>query len=379
MAPTLTKPRVLFVTTTFDDVTNGPGVYTQNLWNFFADDLEIEFHVVALQSKTRHDHLHLLGRRPRGFGSATYNAICELAKQVLQRLGSKTILHANMAHLITPELAESCRSLVQVNDTEVCCWKPSLANLRRYGLRRNAALCWRKQREQSVVSRAEKTICNSRFTADTIRDAYRLPAERISMIYKAVNLDVYRSAKVECDTAAEQIVFVGSNWRRKGLDTLLEAMKLLEDPYPSVQLKVVGDPGSTARAEYEGMAATLGIDDRVQFVGAVGRDEMPQLLASSTLLALPSYEEALGLAAIEALAAGIPVVASHVGGLPEIVRSDTHGQIVRPGSPSELANAIENVLRAPQSSTLRANRQQSVECFGLPRLETELRQLYLEM
>lgn len=373
--------RVLFVTTDFDKIHNGPGVYSQNLWSFFSEDTDIEFHLIALHSERQHPRLHTLDAQPRGFGSATYAAIAKLAERVLNRLGPETLIHANMAHLLTPKLAEQYCSIVQVNDTEVCNWKPSLRGIRRYGLHRNAALAWRKNRERQVVRAANRTICNSNDTTSSVCSSYQMPPERVSTIYKAIDLQPFRQAAntISIKRNHQEIAFVGSNWQVKGLDTLLSALALLKDESPQFHLSVYGLPTTATQNQYKLLTAKLGVSDLVSFVGHISREDLPRVLAKSDLLALPSYQEALGLAAIEALAIGIPVVGSRVGGIPEIVTDDSCGKLVTPGNPAALASAIKAVLSSPNDASTRKTRQLSVARFGLPRLEKELRQLYAEV
>ena len=372
--------RVLFVTTKFDQVTNGPGVYAQNLWNFFSEETDIDFHLVALESTTQHDNLHTLGYQPQGFGSATYTAISNLASEVLQELGPETILHANMAHAISPELAASYPSIVQINDTEVCGWRPTLANLKRYGLRRNGALCWRKKREKAVVKSANTTICNSQYTASTVRRAYQMPTSRVGLIYKAIDLKPFknaaRAANKSTSSSRQEILFVGENWRRKGLDTLLKAISLLKTGQPEIRLRIYGKPDLATRQEFANLAEQLGITDHISFEGHIDRDDLPSALACADILALPSYEEALGLVAIEALATGIPVVASNVGGIPEIIINPTCGRLTAAGNAAAFAEATRKVLDYPLDPTDISSRQASVARFSATRLKDELLELY---
>jgi len=377
------KQSVLFVTTRFGPISNGPGVYSKNLWQFFADDKEIDFHLVAAESSIKHPKIYTLQKQPKGFGSAVYQAVNDLAVEVLSRLGPNTILHANIAHTITPSLARDAISIVQVNDTEVCQWRPSLRKLRRHGIRRNAALCWRRQRESAVLKQATRTICNSRHTATTICQQYTIEPDCVKTIYKAIDLSPFQDASKEQNTAPtpkhRTIVFVGSNWRRKGLDILLRAVAQLSLTDRTIRLRIFGEPDRFMHKEFTSLARKLNLDNYVCFAGPITRDQLPAELAAATMLVLPSREEALGLAAIEALATGIPVVASNVGGIPEIMTAECCGRLVDPGDVVALSDAIEKVLRYPADDLVRTQRQQAVARFGIKRLEQELRDLYREV
>jgi glycosyltransferase involved in cell wall biosynthesis len=138
------------------------------------------------------------------------------------------------------------------------------------------------------------------------------------------------------------IVNVGTLRRVKGQDVLLEAFARLRESFPSARLRLVGDGNDrdalTARAE------RLGVRDRVVFCGWCDREEVRRLLKTSTVFAYPSRSEGFGLALLEAMAAGLPVVATRVGGIPDVVASSNSAQLVPPESPGALADALAGLL-----------------------------------
>lgn len=127
---------------------------------------------------------------------------------------------------------------------------------------------------------------------------------------------------------------VGVLEERKGHDLLLDALAALRAP--ALRLVVAGT-GSRAAWLAE-RARTLGLVPHVQFLGPL--DDVVPVLAAADALVMPSRHEGLGVAALEAMAAGLPVVASGVGGLPDAVRDGETGLLVPPGDPAALATAI---------------------------------------
>lgn len=127
-----------------------------------------------------------------------------------------------------------------------------------------------------------------------------------------------------------------------GIDVLIAALPEIVQQAPDVQL-VIGGAGS-GRAALEAQARSLHVADRVQFVGRVLHENVPDLLRSLNVFVLPSRAEAFGVAAIEAQACGVPVVASEVGGVPEVVQHGVTGLLVPPGDPAALAQAITTLL-----------------------------------
>jgi glycosyltransferase involved in cell wall biosynthesis len=139
------------------------------------------------------------------------------------------------------------------------------------------------------------------------------------------------------------VLFVGRLASNKGLLDLTEAFATLGRSDRSAQLVVVGEDGGQ-RAAVEARARSLGISDRVHLVGHVGDDALlAAAYREARLTVLPSEYEAFGLVLLESLAAGTPVVASRVGGIPEFVEDGKAGLLVPPRSPAALAEAVGRV------------------------------------
>jgi glycosyltransferase involved in cell wall biosynthesis len=140
-----------------------------------------------------------------------------------------------------------------------------------------------------------------------------------------------------------RVVFVGRLVRAKGVDLLVQAAARLRTP--GVDVVFVGD--GAQRSDVERLARRLGVHDRVHVTGFVPHARVPAVLASADLLVLPSRYEELGTVLVEAMHAGLPVVASRVGGIPEAVEHGVSGLLVAPGDVGELAGAIDAVLSDP--------------------------------
>jgi glycogen(starch) synthase len=137
-----------------------------------------------------------------------------------------------------------------------------------------------------------------------------------------------------------RVVFVGRIVAAKGVATLVEAAARLATP--GVQVVIVGDGPDRPRVERA--ARSLGVAERVHITGFVPHERVPAVLAAADLLVLPSFYEELGTVLIEALQAGLPCVATRVGGIPEAVDDGETGLLVAPGDPAALARAIDAVL-----------------------------------
>lgn len=138
------------------------------------------------------------------------------------------------------------------------------------------------------------------------------------------------------------VTFVGRLERAKGTDMLIDVLALLVGRGEHVLLAVVGD--GSQRAAMRGRAQARGIADHLVMPGWVEHDDLPAWLRASDVLLLPSAHEGLTTAVVEALACGVPVVATEVGGLAQVIEPGRNGLLVRDRSPEAFAAAVVRVL-----------------------------------
>ena len=138
------------------------------------------------------------------------------------------------------------------------------------------------------------------------------------------------------------IFSVGALIPRKNQNLLIEALPAL----PDVTLLVAGKGEN--ESNYRALADRLGVPDRVRFLGSVPHDDLPALLAAADIMALVSESEGLANAWVEALACGTPIIASDVGGIRELVKTEAAGRIVD-SNPAAIAEAARAILASPPS------------------------------
>jgi glycosyltransferase involved in cell wall biosynthesis len=149
----------------------------------------------------------------------------------------------------------------------------------------------------------------------------------------------------------------------KGHRVLIEAVARLKPGWPRLHVVIVGS--GELRESLTTLAAEHGMADSVRLLGE--RADVPECLAAMDLFVLPSLNEGMGRALVEAMAAGRPVIATRVGGIPAIVQDRYNGLLVPPGDPVALAFAIEELLRRPDwAKELGAAARESIgERFGI--------------
>jgi glycosyltransferase involved in cell wall biosynthesis len=162
----------------------------------------------------------------------------------------------------------------------------------------------------------------------------------------------------------------------KGHKEFFTALADLPEGYP-VEALIIG--GGRREAEVKQLAAEMGLAGQVHFLGQ--RDDIPDLLAALDLFVLPSHNEGVSLALLEAMAAGLPVIATAVGGLPEVVTDSINGLLIPSKDPGALTAALQTLLEDHNfAKKLGENAQRHVEAnFSLDRLGREINEIYAEL
>jgi glycosyltransferase involved in cell wall biosynthesis len=161
----------------------------------------------------------------------------------------------------------------------------------------------------------------------------------------------------------------------KGHQELFEAMALLRSRY-TLHALIVGD--GLYRAAMVRRVQELGLAGQVHFLG--NREDIPDLLAAMDIFVLPSHNEGFCLAVAEAMAAGLPVIVSEVGGLPEVVQHQASGLLIPPGDAAALARGLSQLLENPAwaHSLGERARERVMTLFSLERMAAEIQEIYDE-
>ena len=146
-------------------------------------------------------------------------------------------------------------------------------------------------------------------------------------------------------TQGLELLTVARLVRRKGLEDLLEAVAHLRELPVRLTIQGAGPDADTLQR----LAVRLGVADRVVFSGFRLREHLPEVYRAADLFVLPSHAESFGLAVLEAMACGLPVIVTAVGGMVEYVQPGVHGLLVPPGDPRALAEAIAHLERDPET------------------------------
>jgi glycogen(starch) synthase len=216
---------------------------------------------------------------------------------------------------------------------------------------------------------AWRVICCSQATSGELTSGLQVPADKVCVVPNGVDPARLQCADRPKELAAfrarwagsrEKIVlFVGRLVREKGVEVLIEAMPEVIAAHPEAKLVVAGGGWQGHLRE---RAAGLGLGHKVAFTGFLPEEDLPRLYAVADVVALPSLYEPFGIVALEAMAAGVPLVTSDIGGFREVVRHRQTGLQTWANNPHSLAWGINLVLSDPAlANRLRRAARREVE------------------
>jgi glycosyltransferase involved in cell wall biosynthesis len=191
------------------------------------------------------------------------------------------------------------------------------------------------------VAQADFVVCISSFARSQVMlHSSRETWPKLHIVHCGVEPNRYDRPR---KGATDHLLFVGRLAAQKGVPVLLAAMVRAREVRPSLRLTVVGD--GQDRAALEAEAEALGLGNSVVFLGYRSQEEVAEILSESTALILPSFAEGVPVVLMEAMATGLPVVATHVAGIPELIENGVSGLLVAPGDEVALARAILEVTQ----------------------------------
>jgi glycosyltransferase involved in cell wall biosynthesis len=255
-----------------------------------------------------------------------------------------------------------------------------------------------KLQAQKLVCRfADRIVVNAVAIRDWLVDQ-GYPADKIVVIRNGVDTSRFgtrsdgAALRREFDIPLEVplVVMLARLNPTKGIDCFFEAATKVREQHPDVHFLAVGEcytrdaegeivVDSVYRRELQERVTSLGLADRVHFTGL--RNDVPQILAAAAVSVLPSVSEGISNTLLESMAAGVPVVASRVGGTPEVIDDGVHGLLVPPSDPEALAGAILRVLGDSLLATkLGANgRRRVAQEFSFEAVVRHTEDLYREL
>jgi L-malate glycosyltransferase len=182
----------------------------------------------------------------------------------------------------------------------------------------------------------------------------------------------------ESRSSPPNILYLAGLHRNKGIFILLDAFKKINERFPDCRLRIAGKGWHEHEARR--VATEMKSSQCIEFLGSVGRQDVKRLMNECSVFCLPSYAEAFGMAALEAMACGRPVVVTDAGGLAHVVSSEG-GKKIPVGDPEQLASALIDILADPALGERmgKANRCMVEQVYAWPRVVERLEEIYYQV
>jgi glycosyltransferase involved in cell wall biosynthesis len=225
--------------------------------------------------------------------------------------------------------------------------------------------------QRLAYAAAHRIVANSEAAARLLREE-GVPSTRVTIVRNGIDLSPYSSRTDR--SFLRRVVMVAGLRRIKGLDVLVMAAAKIVARVPDARFVIVGEGPERESALLQ--VRQFGLENNFEFLGH--RDDVPALLAEADLFVLPSRSEAFPNAVIEAMAAGLPVVATHVGGIAELVQQERTGVLVPSEDPEALAGAVLNLMARPEFANAlgRTARQEVEREYSLSSMVARFEELY---
>lgn len=228
-----------------------------------------------------------------------------------------------------------------------------------------------------MIESVDKNLAASREIAEVAEGLAR--GAQVEAVTNGVETTLFRRVEPSLGPPPDgrrRLIVPRRLFEKNGVEYFVRALPLIARTF-DVEAVIVGD--GPERERLERIGHELGVGDRVRFLGARAHDEMPGLISSAELAVFPSLMEATSVAALECMSCEVPVAASRVGGLPEIV-DDTVGGLFTPASPEDLAQCVSVLLSRSDLPDVGARaRQRVVEQWSNARLAERHLEIYAEL
>ena len=200
--------------------------------------------------------------------------------------------------------------------------------------------------------------------------------DKLKIIRCGVDLGKFQHNERALD--GHNILYVGRVAREKGLSVLLDSLKEIQKTGQAFELSIVGageDDEIIRHQVYE-----LGLENAVNFLGYRGHNEVLKLLQTADIFVLPSFAEGVPIALMEAMALGVPVIGTNVGGIAELIENGKSGLRIPPGNSAKLSEAIKSLLASPElRRTIAKNGRETVEAdYDINKNVRDLQKLFIQ-
>ncbi|MCU0352901.1 MAG: glycosyltransferase family 4 protein, partial [Cytophagales bacterium] len=319
--------KILFCTNAFENVTNGPAKFAHLILEINKQYPEHEVHILTEDTTQENEYVHRVPLRIpkllKPLGQVLRMFIYyKKAKQIRELFPFDVIVYNNAYTGLWASLVSRRPTVGMINDEKniratLAAFQPNRWWLKQFFFR---------QLERASMRTHRLIITNSEFLKKRVEQAYSTPANKVHRLYKSIDLQAITYQPERIFAEPVKILFVKADYRVGNLHVLVQALARL--PLHQFRLTVIG-PELRFEADLRKFFQNVH-NVELNYLGPQSQQVVYEHLRTEDIFCVPSNTEALGVANIEALAHGIPVISSRVGGIPEVLAEGENGWLVQP-------------------------------------------------
>lgn len=339
--------RILFSTTSFDTIDNGPALFANLLYENTRKSKEYDVRIISEdlhKNNFNNKKVYKLDLKQNGFNRLFYQFLrifkYHKATVNIQNDFDFDVLVYNNAFTGVKSTVEIRKPVVvMVNDDNKLLFDKSNFKFNKAYFKYSTLFKLEKKASQN----ADRVIVNSIYMKKLVKEIYQVPEEKIRILIKGIDLSKYDFKLRENYGETINILFVKADYKRGGLFEVIDAISILNK---NIKLIVIGPPNNTLES-IKVYATNKGLNN-CEINGSMHPEKVKAYFNKADIFCVPSHKEALGVANMEALASGLPVVSTCVGGIPEVLDHGKCGWLVEPGNSKQLAEAIKDCINNPK-------------------------------
>lgn len=314
-----------------------------------ADDSGVPHDALDIrQVKTRHQPAQVEVQQSFGYGRLLLNRFRSLPSVLSEVLADD----ADLLHVHTPFTPNLLLKLIPSLRTKTVFTAHIGAGRKRLGIEDGIGMLKYVSPDIELMKAVSQVVVLNDDIRTDIGDHFCISGEKLNTIPNGIDVEEYGTTSQSSTYAhsdRQTVLFVGTITERKGVRTLVQSIERVLNEHSDVEFVLVGDTSVEQEysSEIEGMIQSKGLNDRVQLAGYVDLDELRALRSEADLFVFPSYQEGSPVALAEAIASGLPIVASDIGGNRLMVEDDENGYLIAPGDDDELTARLTALLNSP--------------------------------
>jgi colanic acid/amylovoran biosynthesis glycosyltransferase len=330
--------KILFCTNKFSEVSNGPAKFANLILKINESNPDFEIRILTEDIDSSKKYIYKLNlsypKLIKKFSQFIRIFTYHYAAVKIKKEFEFDVIVYNNAFIGLLSAIRFSKTIGMINDDNNMSVK-TIDLLKNYdGFKKNIF----KVLEKLSTKYFSKIIFNSEYLKKRASSIYNLKKHKTSILYKGVELSRIKKNTHEIDISCIKILFVKTDFERGGLIDLIEALSYLDYQF---ELKIIGVDYLFFSSKYN-LNNFKNID--FKFLGQQSQNEVKSAMLNSDIFCVPSKMEALGVANIEAMEVGLPVVSTNVGGIPEVLDYGNCGFLAQPNNPSDLSQKIKQCI-----------------------------------